>query len=77
VLLRHLSDVRSMPDVVTGEGVDGYSELDVRLGWRLSEELELSVVGQNLLHDEHVEFGSPAARGAIERSIYGKLTWGF
>jgi iron complex outermembrane receptor protein len=77
VLLRHLSDVRSMPDVVTGEGVDGYSELDVRIGWRLSEQLQLSVVGQNLLHDEHVEFGSPAARGAIERSLYGKLTWGF
>jgi iron complex outermembrane receptor protein len=77
VLLRHLSDVRSMPEVVTGEGVDGYTEVDVRLAWRVLDNLELSLVGQNLLHDDHVEFGAPAERGAIERSVYGKLIWGF
>jgi iron complex outermembrane receptor protein len=43
-------------------------------GWR---QLELSVVGQNLLHDRHAEFGPPEARGEIERGVYGKIAWGF
>jgi hypothetical protein len=34
-------------------------------------------IGQNLLDERHVEFGSPEARGAIERNIYAKLAWGF
>ena len=25
----------------------------------------------------HVEFGTPAARGELERSVYGKVTWQF
>ena len=43
----------------------------------VSQQLELSLVGQDLLHDHHVEFGTPAARGEIERSVYGKVTWQF
>jgi iron complex outermembrane receptor protein len=72
---RYLSRIRSMPDVVTGEGIDSYTELDVRLGWRASDHWELSLVGQNLLHDGHVEFGPPASRGELERSAYLKATW--
>ncbi len=60
-----------------GPGIDGYSELDVRLAWRGERTLELALVGQNLLHDHHIEFGTPAARGEIERSVYGKVTWQF
>jgi iron complex outermembrane receptor protein len=74
---RRLSDIRSTPVIVSGEGIDGYSELDVRLAWRGESPLEISVVGQNLLHESHVEFGAPASRGAIERSVYAKVTWGF
>jgi iron complex outermembrane recepter protein len=74
---RTLSDVRSTPEIVSGDGVDGYSELDVRLAWQATEALQFSVVGQNLLHDTHVEFGKPAARGEIERGVYGKVAWDF
>ena len=49
----------------------------MRLAWQASEQLELALVGQNLLHDHHVEFGTPEARGEIERSVYGKVTWQF
>jgi iron complex outermembrane receptor protein len=58
--------------------VDGYTELDLRLGWRALEVLELSLVGRNLLHSSHEEFG-PAGpfREAVERSLYGKVTWRF
>ena len=39
--------------------------------------LELSLVGQNLLHRRHVEFGAPASRHEIERGVYGRVAWHF
>jgi iron complex outermembrane receptor protein len=56
--------------------VPGYLDLDLRLAWSPAERLELSVVGQNLLHGEHAEFipSSPSPR-RIERGVYGKITW--
>lgn len=66
-------DLNSGPVVET---LPGYAELDVRFGWRLSDTLELSVVGQNLLHGRHGEYGFPdGTQGEIERSVFGKLTW--
>lgn len=77
VQLRHHTAIRTIPDIITGEGIGEYTEMDVRGAWRLSDDIEISVVGQNLLHDHHTEFGSPQARGQIERSVYGKFAWGF
>ncbi|HKQ16549.1 MAG TPA: TonB-dependent receptor [Steroidobacteraceae bacterium] len=75
--LRHSTELPRQPEIPVGPGIDAYTELDVRLAWLVREQLELSLVGQNLLHDHHVEFGTPAARGDIERSVYGKVTWQF
>jgi iron complex outermembrane recepter protein len=72
---RYQSRIHSMPVVATGEGIDAYSELDLRLGWRASARWDLALLGQNLLHDQHVEFGSSASRGALERTAYLKATW--
>ena len=56
--------------------VPSYFEFDTRLAWHASDRLELSVVGQNLLHDHHPEFGFPApTRAEIQRSVYGKIAW--
>ena len=58
--------------------VPSYFELDARLGWRPVKNLELSFVGQNLLHDQHPEFGAPSpTREEIVRSFYGKVSWRF
>ena len=58
--------------------VPSYFELDARLGWRPVKNLELSFVGQNLLHDQHPEFGAPSpTREEIVRSFYGKMSWRF
>lgn len=58
--------------------VPSYFELNVRLAWHVTKNLELSIVGQNLLHDEHVEYGYPSPTNvAIERSVYGKIAWHF
>ena len=57
--------------------VPEYAELEARLGWQPRPNLELAVVGQNLLHPNHPEFGRPASRNEIERGVYGKITWRF
>ncbi|HEU5135715.1 MAG TPA: TonB-dependent receptor [Steroidobacteraceae bacterium] len=73
--LRYQTSIVRQPMLVTGESLDGYTELDVRLGWNATPHWDLSVVGQNLLHDEHVEFGPPDRRGALERAAYLRATW--
>jgi iron complex outermembrane recepter protein len=56
--------------------VPSYLDLSVRLGFHLSEHLELSVVGQNLLDDQHPEFGTPGLnRVEIRRSVFAKIAW--
>ncbi|MEO9054164.1 MAG: TonB-dependent receptor [Steroidobacteraceae bacterium] len=56
--------------------VPSYFELDTHLAWHASDRLEFALVGQNLLHNRHPEYGFPEpARPEIERSAYGKFTW--
>ena len=62
---------------VTNQPVPAYAELDARLGWQPDPRLELSVVGQNLLHDRHAEFGTPPALREIRRGVYGSVQWRF
>jgi iron complex outermembrane receptor protein len=68
---RYVSRITN-PNVMT----PGYSELDLRLGWTPIPRLELSIVGQNLLHDQHPEFGAPGSPG-IERGAYAKAVWNY
>jgi iron complex outermembrane receptor protein len=72
--LRHLTDIRREPQIVSGEGIAGYTELDLRIAssWR---ELEFALKLRNLLHDHHLEFGAPAQRGEIERSVFASVSW--
>ncbi|HSH72843.1 MAG TPA: TonB-dependent receptor [Methylophilaceae bacterium] len=54
--------------------VPSYTEMSMRLGWRVNQQLELSITAQNMLHDRHPEYGFPSVdRVEIERSIYGKV----
>ena len=56
--------------------VPSYFELESRLAWHATDRLELALVGQNLLHNHHPEYGFPdPTRPEIERSGYGKFTW--
>jgi iron complex outermembrane recepter protein len=58
--------------------VPSYTRLDTGLSWKWSEGLSLSVVGQNLLRDHHVEYfdvtGSTQST-LVKRGAYAKLTW--
>ncbi|MFZ5720115.1 MAG: TonB-dependent receptor plug domain-containing protein [Pseudomonadota bacterium] len=51
-----------------------YAELNLRAAWSLTERLDLSVSGRNLLHEQHQEF-APGAR--IPRSVHAGLAWRF
>lgn len=60
-----------------GPLVPSYVSLDLRLGWRPTPNWEFAIVGQNLLDKRHPEFGAPATRQEIPRSVFGKITWKF
>jgi len=58
--------------------IDGYIRLDVRLGWHITKDLELSVVGQNLLDRHHPEIDDDSVIATeVQRGVFAKLTWRF
>ncbi len=69
--LRAIDDLPSPP-------VPAYVELDARLGWMATDNVELSVGGFNLLHSRHAEFDpSSATRRDLPRSVYAGARWKF
>ena len=57
--------------------VPAYYELDAQWMWQPRPNIDVALIGQNLLHDAHPEFGSAPGRSVIERSVLLKLTWRF
>lgn len=58
--------------------VPAYWQLDTRFAWQASRQLTLSLVGQNLLREYHVEYGYPSpARVEIGRSVFARFTWNY
>jgi iron complex outermembrane recepter protein len=56
-----------------------YVTLDLRLAYRPIKNIELSLVGQNLLAQKHLEYvnENQTLPTAIDRGMYGKISWGF
>lgn len=80
VLLRSQSDLTDRLELdvrlrAVGElaVTESYVEADARLGWRLTDRLELSLNGQNLLNDFKFETDDPARRRAFGRSLFATL----
>ena len=65
--------VGSLPN----QAIPQYLAFDARLGWHVSETLEISLAGTNLLDASHAEFGPPATRNEIQRSVYAKVVCRF
>ena len=59
--------------------INDYVSMDIRLAWNATENIELSIVGQNLLAEKHLEYQQEFLTSAtkIDRGMYGKLTWRF
>ena len=71
--LRYVDDLED-PDIPS------YATMDVRIAWRPRTNLELSLVGLNLLDPVHPEFAPTQVvtpQREIERSVYGQITWHF
>ena len=54
-----------------------YLALDLRLGWSPCRNVELGIVGRNLLDDAHPEFATMPLSREVQRSVYGTLRWSF
>lgn len=61
------------------QGVPAYVTADVRLAWKATKNIELAIVGQNLVDNIHLEgaAGTGSTAYYIPRSVYGKLTFKF
>jgi iron complex outermembrane receptor protein len=69
VFVRHIDGLPSPP-------VDGYTAVNARLGWRVTDSLELAVVGADIADQSHPEFASPTLPAReIRRSVYFSAVW--
>jgi iron complex outermembrane receptor protein len=68
VALRH---VAALPD----PAVPAYTAVDLRYGWLVRDDVELSVIGQNLFDREHPEFNAAPGRSEIGRSVALRIKW--
>jgi iron complex outermembrane receptor protein len=67
-------------DRLKSEQIPSYTRVDTELSWRWTEGLAMSLVGQNLMKDRHLEFvdNTGSVRSTlIKRSAYAKFTWQF
>jgi iron complex outermembrane receptor protein len=63
VMVRHYDE---LPD----PRVPAYTAFDVRIGWRATRALELSLIGQNLGDRRHPEWGVAPGRPEFERAVF-------
>jgi iron complex outermembrane receptor protein len=59
--------------------IPDYVTMDARLAWRPDPDLEISLVGQNLLANSHLEYQQEnlILPTLIDRGMYGKISWNF
>ena len=62
---------------LTDPAVPAYTALDLRYGWQINRDIELSIVGKNLLDPKHAEFSGASTRPDYDRSLFAKVQWNF
>jgi len=69
------TDVANISRSVDPIRIKDYFALDVRLAWRPAKNLELSLVGQNLLNKRHLEYiqESFTLPTELQRGVYGRF----
>ncbi|MFZ6656855.1 TonB-dependent receptor plug domain-containing protein [Undibacterium sp. TJN19] len=58
---------------LSNPAVPAYYEMDAQWSWRVRPDIDISVIGQNLLHANHAEFGGLAGRSVFERTVLLKI----
>jgi iron complex outermembrane recepter protein len=67
-------------DRLPNSSVASYTRLDTGLTWQWKDRLTLSLFGQNLLQERHLEFQDftrSINSSLVPRGAYAKLTWHF
>lgn len=60
------------------DSIPAFTRVDLRLGWRPVDKLEIGFVAQNILDDHHPEANSPdVVATETPRSIFGTAVWRF
>jgi iron complex outermembrane receptor protein len=65
-------------DELPVQGIPHYITMDVRLAWTPRENLELALVGRNLLDRYHPEYGRDTFNflpSEVCREVFAKVTW--
>lgn len=64
-------------DELQNYGIEDYLRADLRMAVRLADNVQVELIGQNLIDDSHREFTAPGDVNAAEigRSVFGRLTW--
>ena len=60
--------------------INGYFNSDARLAWRPVKDLELSLIGQNLIQTQHIEYQGDFLQPQttyVSRGVYAKFNWQF
>lgn len=73
LILRHVGDLPALR-------IGGYTTLDARIGWRVADGVELSLVGRNLVGGPRLEYRPEFLSTdptQVERSVYAKATLRF
>ena len=63
-------------DALPALDVPSYTTLDARIAWKPLNDVEISVVGQNLFQSSHAEWGADRdnhSPSEVERALYGKI----
>ena len=55
--------------------VSAYAEMDANLNWKISNNLQLSLGGFNLLHKHHPEYLTTGGSNEIPRSVIASVRW--
>lgn len=65
----HLRRIGALP----APAVPAYTSLDARLAWQVTQRVELSLLGQNLLNDRHAEFDPAGTASFFGRRVFLKV----
>ena len=60
-----------LPATAGVPAVEAYNYIGTHFSWQFKKHLELTVSAQNLLKQQHIEFGNKQ----IQRNFYAKITW--
>jgi len=67
-------------DSLPAFSIPSYASVDARLGWKINRNLDVALIGQNLLDSRHPEFVSDfigTATYQVPRGVYVKVDWKF